>query len=31
MGKAIVEAFEEAGVESQIYKTRPSRTGARVI
>jgi homoserine kinase len=31
MGKAMAEAFEEAGVESQVYRTRPSRVGARVI
>jgi homoserine kinase len=31
VGKAMVEAFEKAGVTSEIYLTRPSRLGARVI
>jgi len=30
-GKAMQEAFEKAGVASEIYLTRPSRLGARVI
>lgn len=31
VGKAMAEAFEEAGVASDIYLTRPSRLGARTI
>jgi homoserine kinase len=31
VGKAMTEAFEEAGVASDIYLTRPSRLGAREI
>jgi homoserine kinase len=31
IGRAMAEAFEEAGVGSEVYKTRPSRMGARVI
>lgn len=31
VGKAMAEAFEEAGVVSEIYKTRPSSLGTRVI
>ena len=31
VGKAMAEAFEEAGVASDIYQTRPSRLGAREI
>jgi len=31
VGRAMAEAFEDVGVGSEIYKTRPSRTGARVI
>jgi homoserine kinase len=31
VGKAMAEAFKEAGVASEIYQTRPSRLGARVI
>jgi homoserine kinase len=31
VGKAMVKAFEEAGVASEIYLTQPSRLGARLI
>ena len=31
VGKAMAEAFEEAGVASEIYQTRPSSLGARTI
>jgi homoserine kinase len=31
IGRAMAEAFGEAGVGSEVYKTRPSRMGARVI
>ncbi len=31
VGKAMAEAFEEAGVASETYLTRPSRLGARAI
>jgi homoserine kinase len=31
VGKAMFEAFEEVGVESEIYKTTPSRLGTREI
>ena len=31
VGEAMREAFEEAGVASDIYLTRPSRLGARAI
>jgi homoserine kinase len=31
VGNAMAEAFEEAGVASEIYLTQPSRLGARVI
>jgi len=31
VGKAMAEAFKEAGVASEIYQTRPSRLGARTI
>jgi len=31
VGKAMAEAFEEAGVTSETYLTRPSRLGARAI
>ena len=31
VGEAMVEAFDDVGVGSEIYKTRPSSLGARVI